>query len=787
MVMRCIKQFRSILASFGMTLLLNRHTGLLREWAGLGACSGQRLYQVLCGGVSVRGALLRIFAATTSSVLCALPAAAHEVATTGNSNQLPPVTVTAPGAVRPNRVARPKRVQNRGTQRATAARSELPVAVGANGVAAGHSSDKTAALQPTAASAMKISGTEVNAVPFARVGEALEVVPGLIVTQHSGEGKANQYFLRGFNLDHGTDLAISVDGMPVNMPTHGHGQGYADINFLIPELIQSVNIRKGPYFADVGDFGSAGAVAIDYLNMLPKNIVEMTFGSFGYRRGLAAGSTTVGEGTLLTAIEATKYNGPWELPDDIRKINGVLRYSQGTATDGFTLTGMAYSNGWNSTDQVAQRAVDQGIISRFGTLDPTDGGTSSRFSLSGNWAQSSAYGQSRISAYIVRSDLQLFNNFTYFLDDPVRGDQFNQLDRRAFGGFDARHAFDWRFGGLVTQTRVGVQSRYDDSHVGLFKTEQRNVLSTVRDDRVQEGNVGIWMDSTTHWNDWLHTTVGVREDLFAGHVLSDTPQNSGNAQATMASPKAGIVLGPWFKTEFFGNAGYGLHSNDIRGATITVDPNDKVTPLECVPLLVRSRGAELGIRTKAIEGLTSSLAVFVLDFDSELLFVGDAGTTEPSRPSRRVGVEWTNKYKPVPWLSFDLDVAYAHARFTDFDPAGDRIPGAPAWVASGAVNFGSETGWFGALKARYFGPRPLIEDDSVRSLSSLIFNARAGYRFENGVKLQLDVLNLFNTQTNQIEYYYLSRLPGEPIGGFADRHIHPAEPRAVRLTVAARF
>ena len=255
----------------------------------------------------------------------------------------------------------------------------------------------------------------------------------------------------------------------------------------------------------------------------------------------------------------------------------------------------------------------------------------------------------------------------------------------------------------------------------------------------------------------------------------------------MTSPKAGIVLGPWYKTEFYGNAGYGLHSNDIRGATITVDPNDKVTPLDRVPLLVRSKGAEIGIRTKAIEGLTSSLALFVLDFDSELLFVGDAGTTEPSRPSRRVGVEWTNQYKVLPWMTLDFDLAYTRARFTNFDLVGYCIPGAPAWVASGGVTFGGESGWFGALRARYFGPRPLIEDDSVRSQQSLIFNARAGYKFDNGMRLQLDVLNLFNAQTNQIEYYYLSRLPGEPIGGVADRHVHPAEPLAVRLTLAARF
>lgn len=642
-------------------------------------------------------------------------------------------------------------------------------------------------MQPTAASAMTISGADVNAQPFARPGEALELVPGLIVTQHSGEGKANQYFLRGFNLDHGTDLAISVDGMPVNMPTHGHGQGYADINFMIPELIQSVNVRKGPYFADVGDFGSAGTVAIDYLNRLPKNILETTNGTFGYHRGLAAGSRSVGAGTLLAAVEGVKYSGPWEVSDNVRKLNGVLRYSQGTATDGFTLSAMAYSNAWNSTDQVAQRAIDQGVIGRFGSLDPTDGGVSSRFSVSGNFAHSSEYGQTKVNAYVIDQAMRLYNNFTYFLDDPVNGDQFSQLDRRTVYGLNASHAVDIRIAGVETQTRFGVQTRGDDIRVGLFRTFQRETLSSVREDSVREGNVGLWADTTARWTDWLRTTVGIREDYFAGRMLSDTPTNSGNAQASMTSPKAGIVLGPWYRTEFYGNAGYGLHSNDIRGATITVDPIDKVTPQDRVPLLVRSKGAEIGVRTKAIEGLTSSFAVFVLDFDSELLFVGDAGTTEASRPSRRIGMEWTNQYKVLPWMRLDLDAAYTKARFTDFDAAGNFIPGAPAWVVSGGLTFGEETGWFGALRGRYFGPRPLIEDDSVRSLSSLIFNARAGYRFDSGLKLQLDLLNLFNAKTNQIEYYYQSRLPGEPIGGVADRHVHPAEPLAVRLTLAGRF
>jgi hypothetical protein len=727
----------------------------------------------------------RIVSAAASLLALASPAGAQAVAAM-TAGQLPPVTVTSPETLPPKRI-KPAPRPTRSPRTASAVQPSSTPVPAATGVISGSATSGPGNLQPAAASQQLISGEELNERPVSRVGEVLEAVPGLIATQHSGEGKANQYFLRGFNLDHGTDLAISVDGMPVNMPTHGHGQGYADVNFLIPELVQSVNVRKGPYFADKGDFASAGSVDINYVNKLPKNIAELTFGSFGYARALAAKSTAVGEGTLLAAFEANKYNGPWDVPANVRKLNGVLRYSQGTVTDGFTLSAMAYSNGWNSTDQVAQRAIDQGVIGRLGSLDPTDGGTSSRFSLSSNFAQSSAYGQTKVSAYVIRSSLQLFNDFTYFLDDPVNGDQFSQTDRRTVYGLDASHAFDVRFAGIETQTRIGLQTRGDDIHVGLFKTIEPQTLSTVREDSVKEGNVGLWADTTARWTDWLRATVGIREDIFAGRVVSDTPQNSGNAQASMTSPKVGIVLGPWYRTEFYGNAGYGLHSNDIRGATITVDPNDKVTPLDRVPLLVRSKGAEIGIRTRAIEGLTSSLAVFVLDFDSELLFVGDAGTTEPSRPSRRVGVEWTNQYKVLPWMTLDFDLAYTRARFTNVDPVGDFIPGAPAWVASGGITFGGDSGWFGALRARYFGPRPLIEDDSVRSQQSLIFNARAGYKFDNGLRLQLDVLNLFNVNTNQIEYYYLSRLPGEPIGGVADRHVHPAEPLAVRLTLAARF
>lgn len=631
------------------------------------------------------------------------------------------------------------------------------------------------------ASELRVSGEALLSRPVSRPGEVLEAAPGLVVTQHSGEGKANQYFLRGFNLDHGTDLAITLDGMPLNIRTHAHGQGYADTNFLIPELLEGMRVRKGPYFADIGDFASAGALDLTLRDTIHP-FAQATGGSFGYWRGLAAGSYVLGQGNLLLAGELAGYDGPWQRPDELRRYNGLARYSQGGPIEGFTVTAMAYSGRWSSTDQIPARAVSEGIISRFGTMDPTDGGNTQRYSLSANWHRQTERGTTRISGYVVRSTLDLYNNFTYFLDDPVNGDQFRQQERRWLAGMDASHSMPGRLFGRPLETRIGFQTRYDDISLGLSRTQARAWLSTVRDDGVRQGSAGIWADATLRATDWLRGTIGLRLDGMTGRVRSTLAENSGTATEFIASPKFGLVLGPWRSTELFLNAGTGFHSNDLRGATIGVDPADRLTPLSRVPLLVRSKGAEIGIRTRW-EGLETSLAVFVLALGSEIVFVGDAGTTEASRPSRRIGVEWTNRWRVTPWLSLDADLAATRARFTDSNPAGDRIPGAPDVVASAGVTFGGErTGWFGTARLRYFGPRPLVEDDSVRSRPSTLVNARMGYRFESGVRAQLDALNLFGSRSNQIEYFYESRLRGEA-AGVADRHLHPVEPLALRFSV----
>jgi outer membrane receptor protein involved in Fe transport len=675
------------------------------------------------------------------------------------------------------------------------------------------------------ASQITIAGEELNARPVTRPGEILEAVPGLIVTQHSGDGKANQYFLRGFNLDHGTDLAISVDGMPVNMRTHAHGRGYADLNFLIPELISSVDIRKGPYFADEGDFSSVGSVHINLLDSI-KTSASMTVGSFGYRRGLGVTSTKLGEGTLLVAGEVNAYNGPWDNPDNLRKLNGVMRYSQGTSENGFSLTGMAYVNRWNSTDQIPSRAIASGEIGLYGALDPGDGGNSNRFSLSGRWAQTDEGGSSIANFYVVKSSLNLWNNFTYFLTDPFNGDQFHQHDDRTLGGINASHTFRSQFVGLPMETEVGVQSRYDDIRLDLNNTVQRRFLSPIRSDAVQEGSVGIFAENTLHWTDWLRTIVGWRGDFYDTSVLSYfTPANSGAANTFIGSPKLGLVLGPFAKTEFFVNAGEGFHSNDARGVTITQSPLDG-SPLQASPFLAKTRGAEVGLRSKLIAGLNSAVSVFLLDSASEILFVGDAGDTEASRPSRRYGIEWTNDYRPLSWLGLEGDIAVTHARFRGDDPnqaalyaslvgfpaaqignaPGDYIPGAPSMIASAGITLGERTGWFSGLRYRYFGPRPLTEDGAFVSPATGLLNGRLGYRFENGWRMQLDGFNLLNSKSDQITYAYGSLIKSDSLfamcfpavgaptapaavcqTGVMDRVLHPVEPLAIRLTVIGQF
>jgi hypothetical protein len=626
--------------------------------------------------------------------------------------------------------------------------------------------------------------------PLLRPGELLETVPGLIATQHSGTGKANQYFLRGFNLDHGTDFATSVDGMPVNLPTHGHGQGYTDVNFLIPELVDNVTYWKGPYHAAIGDFSAAGGAQIALADDLPGNTIGVTVGTDAYLRGLATGAVRVGDARLVYGLETLGYDGPWVDDENLRKGNGVVRYLAGDQRNGWHLTLMGYGSDWDSTDQIPARAVERGEIDRLGAIDGTTGGESSRFSLSGGWHTGDHDRQTKVSAYAILYRMNLWSNFTYFLDDPVNGDQFEQVDRRTVLGGEATHRWLAHVGGIGFDTTVGVQVRTDlIGEVGLHKTAERQRLSTVRDDEVQEYALGVFASSTVTFTEWFRAVPGMRADLYHFEVDADIPENTGSESDGIVSPKLALVFGPWKRTEFSLAGGLGFHSNDARGTTTTIDPNDGVTAIDPVDPLVRSTGTEIGVRTSIVDGLRSTVTLWWLEIESELLFIGDAGTTEATRPSERWGVEFSNYWRVASWLDLDVDYAWTHAEFTDSDPDGDRIPGSPEQVVGAGITVHRD-GWFASLRLRWFGPRPLIEDNSVRSDSTMLVNLGAGYTWKN-LSFQLELLNLLDSEDHDIDYYYESQLTSEvPPGGTGpqeDIHFHPVEPFGVRGGVSYTF
>jgi len=638
-----------------------------------------------------------------------------------------------------------------------------------------------------AASQGTVDEEQIENRPLARPGEVLETVPGVVVTQHSGSGKANQYFLRGFNLDHGTDFAVHVDGMPVNLPSHGHGQGYADINFLIPELIEHVHYRKGQYYAEEGDFSAAGAAHVHLKRALDGTSADLTPGSYGYLRTLVSHGRGFAGGTLLGALEIGRSDGPWVDPEKLRKLNGLLRYAQGDDRNGFTLTAMGYTAHWNATDQVPLRAVNEGTIPRFGAVDPTDGGRTSRYSLSTQWIRSDLQGSTRASGYVIRSELRLFSNFTYFLNDPGNGDQFEQVDRRTISGGEVSHLWKTQFSGREIEHTAGLRLRNDNiNQVGLFNTAARQRIGTVRDDSVLQTSASLYYAASIPWNSWLRGNLGLRGDFYRFKVDGDNPANAGKTSDSLLSPKLGAVLGPWSNTEFYLNYGHGFHSNDARGATITVDPVTGA-PAERVTPLVRAIGYELGMRAAPLRGWQTSLALWRLDLASELLFVGDAGTTEASRPSRRQGIEWTNAYHPYRDVIVDFDLTLSKARFREDDPAGNYIPGSADRTFSGGVTFGGKEGWSGGLRLRYFGARALVEDNSQRSGASALVNAQVGYAVSKQFKIRLEVINLLDRKVDDITYFYASRLQGEPAAGAEDKHFHPVEPRSLRVSALLNF
>ncbi|MEL7297096.1 MAG: TonB-dependent receptor [Pseudomonadota bacterium] len=629
-----------------------------------------------------------------------------------------------------------------------------------------------------AASQGFIGQDDIRLPPRLRVGDLVEVVPGMVATQHSGTGKANQYFARGFNLDHGTDFSVTVDGVPINMPSHGHGQGYLDLNFLIPETVRATRYRRGPYAAEVGDFSSAASVAFSLVDRFEQSTFSTSWGSFGEQRLLAAGSAELTNSELTGAVEGSRYDGPWVQPEGLSQHKAYVAYSMPLANADVRFTWQGYDSAWNATDQIPTRAVAAGLISRFGNLDDDLGGSTTRHafsvdSRSENWT---------VNAYAIDYRFQLFSNFTYFLDNPF-GDEFEQSDKRRVYGLDIRSADDAR--SERWHINWGANLRIDDvKEVGLYETMDRIRTNTVRQDALRQRSLGAWAEADGQLTARLRAVFGGRIDAFDWDVNARLIDNSGTGADLQFSPKASLIWEPSDRVALYLNYGRGFHSNDVRGATMSTDPRTR-EPLSAVPVLVASDGIEAGVRYESQSGFNATLTLFRLDLDGELVYVGDAGTTEPGNPTQRIGYEAEMFWQATDALAINAAFATTDATLLDSDPGLDRIPGAVASTATIGLNSVWANGWSASARLRWLEGAPLVEDGSVTGADSTLLNIGVAYR-RGAAEIRLDVLNALDSRDADVAYYFESRLPGED-NAVEDIHFHPLVPRALRATLTWRW
>lgn len=624
-----------------------------------------------------------------------------------------------------------------------------------------------------AASEGGVAGADIEVRPLLRPGELLEATPGLIATQHSGGGKANQFFLRGFNLDHGTDFSVYQDDVPLNFRTHGHGQGYLDVNGLIPETVRRVDYRKGPYRADAGDFSFVGSSTITTQDRMDP-FVAVEAGQYGYRRLVAGGSAQVGKGDLLMVGQAKYNDGPWQLPENFQGYSGYLKYTVPLGDGTLRASATLFQADWAPTEQLPERAVGTLVEDRYGTLDPTLRGRTEREIVSLSW-QSDDW---RLTAWAQHYDWSLLNNFTFLLEDPINGDQLRQYEQR------------WSYGGRAERTlrlddslslRIDAEGRVDEiGPIGLDETIAGAKEFTVGAFDVSEKSVGLYGEAIWKPIDRLMVIGGLRGDFyrFRTTALEGANSWSGTANDQAFAPKIGLNYEVADGLAFYANYGQGFHSNDARGVTNPVDP---------APGLVEGTFKETGARFER-GGLILTGVYWWSTIESELIYVGDSGAVEPSDPGKRQGYELTMFYKPNAWLALDGVWTGSKARYVGLPEGEDYVPG--ALESSGELGVSAIFPDFNAAaRLRYLGPHPLIEDNSQRGEATVLVNLRAAWTPQSiaGFEVYGELLNAFDSTKDDIDYFYVTRLPGEPTEGVEGRNSRVVEPRQFRIGFKKTF
>ena len=669
--------------------------------------------------------------------------------------------------------------------------SNLLISVNAQAAGINSSADITELSNITISGSAQVGGAvsasmgtvvaeQIEQRPISRAGEILETVPGLIVTQHSGEGKANQYFLRGFNLDHGTDMATFMDGMPINNRTHAHGQGYTDINFIIPEMIESLDYSKGPYYGKEGDFANAGAVRMHSKSTMDDTLIKIGFGQFGYQRLLLVGGNNdiFSDGDrFVAALDTTRYDGPWDVAQEQEKYSAMAKYTFGDAVNGGNISFMGFDNSWIATDQIPQRYIDNGG-DRYDSLEDTAGGDTHRYSVNYEGWHDVAGKTLQSNVYVIDYGMDLFSNYTYAID-PVNGDQIRQYDeRKIIGGsflFDVlpMDNGEWQLGVDVRHDQIG--------DVSLSATTKRETQEVLIRHKVEETGLGLFLQNNHRWTDNFRTQIGARFDYLQADVENRLTGEKNGASDTMVSPKINAIYSTSDTTHWFANYGQGYHSNDARGFS----EGSRATK-EKADVFARSEGADIGVQTQLTDTLQLAASLWWLTLESELIFVGDNGETEASDKSERKGVEGSIFWQPQSWLIIDSDVAFSQARLQPKGQGEQYIPGAIERVFSLGITVHDFGQWDAGLRLRHFGDFALNEDNSQRADAVTMLNAQLGYDFSQRLSASFDVINLTNEEGNDITYLYESRLPGET-ADVEDVHLHPTEPRMVRGSLAYRF